>query len=62
MEFAERAFADVHVRTIFLSELERCTETLRFLRDELPEELERLRNADPDRRAAALRAALCAES
>ena len=35
---------------------------LRFLRDELPEELERLRNADPDRRAAALRAALCAES
>ena len=59
LDFAQRAFADVHVRVIFLSELERNQTTLRFLKANLPEPLEALRSgADPDRRAKALRQAL----
>ena len=59
LNFAQRAFADVHVRVIFLSELERNDVTLRFLKANLPEPLEALRSgADPDRRAKALRQAL----
>ena len=59
LDFAQRAFADVHVRVIFLSELERNDVTLRFLKANLPEPLEALRSgADPDRRAKALRQAL----
>lgn len=62
LDFAERAFADVHVRVIFLSELERNDVTLRFLRANLPDQLEALRSgADPDRRAKALRQALAGE-
>ena len=61
--FAQRAFADVHVRVIFLSELERNQTTLRFLKANLPEPLEALRSgADPDRRAKALRQALAGEN
>ena len=63
LEFAQRAFADVHVRVIFLSELERNDVTLRFLKANLPEPLEALRSgADPDRRAKALRQALAGEN
>ena len=63
LEFAQRAFADVHVRVIFLSELERNEVTLRFLKANLPEPLEALRSgADPDRRARALRQALAEEN
>ena len=59
LNFARRAFADVHVRVIFLSELERNDVTLRFLKANLPDQLEELRSgADPDRRAKALRQAL----
>ena len=59
LDFAQRAFAEVHVRVIFLSELERNDVTLRFLKANLPEPLEALRSgADPDRRAKALRQAL----
>ena len=61
--FAQRAFADVHVRVIFLSELERNQTTLRFLKANLPEPWEALRSgADPDRRAKALRQALAGEN
>ena len=63
LDFAQRAFADVHVRVIFLSELERNEVTLRFLKANLPEPLEALRSgADPDRRARALRQALAEEN
>ena len=63
LDFAERAFTDVHVRVIFLSELERNDVTLRFLKANLPEPLEALRSgADPDRRAKALRQALAGEN
>ena len=63
LDFAERAFADVHVRVIFLSDLERNEVTLRFLKANLPEPLEALRSgADPDRRAKALRQALAGEN
>ena len=63
LNFAQRAFADVHVRVIFLSELERNDVTLRFLKADLPEPLEALRSgADPDRRAKALRQALAGEN
>ena len=59
LNFAQRAFADVHVRVIFLSELERNDVTLRFLKANLPDQLEELRSgADPERRAKALRQAL----
>ena len=61
--FAQRAFADVHVRVIFLSELERNQTTLRFLKANLPEPWEALRSGtDPDRRAKALRQALAGEN
>ena len=63
LDFAQRAFADVHVRVIFLSDLERNEVTLRFLKANLPEPLEALRSgADPDRRAKALRQALAGEN
>ena len=63
LDFARRAFADVHVRVIFLSELERNEVTLRFLKANLPEQLEVLRaGADPERRAKALRQALAGEN
>ena len=63
LDFAERAFADVHVRVIFLSELERNETTLRFLQANLPEPLEALRSgADPERRAKALRQALAEDN
>ena len=59
LDFALRAFTDVHVRVILLSELERAEDVLRFLKAELPELLEQLRSgADPDRRAVELRRAL----
>ncbi len=62
LDFAQRAFADVHVRVIFLSELERNQTTLRFLKANMPEPLEALRSgADPERRAKALRQALAGE-
>ncbi len=62
LEFATRAFADVHVRLIFLTELERAEDVKRFLKAEVPEELEALRACtDPDRRAAELRQALTAD-
>lgn len=61
--FAQRAFADVHVRVIFLSELECNQTTLRFLKANLPEPWEALRSgADPEQRAKALRQALAGEN
>ena len=62
LDFAQRAFADVHVRVIFLSDLERNDVTLRFLKANMPDQLEALRSGtDPDRRAQALRQALAGE-
>lgn len=56
LRFAMRAFANVHVRVIFLAELEQAPASLRFLKAELPEMLEALQRASaPDVRAAGLR-------
>ncbi len=59
LEFAARAFANVHARAIFLSELERNPASRKLLQSELPEPLEALRQTtDPTRRAEALRRAI----
>ena len=62
LAFAMRAFANVHVRVIFLAELEHAPASMRFLKAELPEMLEALRSASaPEARAAELRRKLAEE-
>ena len=56
LAFAMNAFRNVHVRVIFLAELERAPVSLRLMERELPEQLAALRSAtDPDARAAEIR-------
>ena len=56
LSFGMNAFANVHARVIFLSELERAPASLRLMERELPEALEALRRAtDPDARAEEMR-------